>query len=45
VTIRHLATGIIMLLGAIAGVYALDSFMEEREAGKHVEYEGDKPPE
>jgi hypothetical protein len=44
-TIRHLATGLVMLLGAIAGVYAIDAFMEEHEADKHVEYQSDKPPE
>ena len=44
-TIRHLIMGILMVLGAVAGVSALDSFMESREADKHTEYKGSVAPE
>ena len=44
-TIRHLIMGVLMVLGALAGVSAIDSIMENREADKHVEYKGSVAPE
>ena len=43
--IRQLVIGLLMVLGAIGSIFALDSMLEDREASKHKEYNGSVAPE